>query len=79
MRRMTILLASMLFLIFMSELAPAQPSPPADQEIDLRTGPEVGEKIPDFRAVDQNGRWVDFDELTGPEGAVLVFYRSADW
>ena len=79
MRRMTILLVSMLFLIFMSALASAQPTLPFDQNKDIRTGPEVGEKIPDFRAVDQNGRWVDFDELKGPQGAVLVFHRSADW
>lgn len=50
---------------------------PYDQNI--RSGPEVGEKIPPFRAIDQNGRWWGFDSLKGPHGLVLVFHRSADW
>jgi len=46
---------------------------------DAQMGIEVGVKIPEFRAVDQNGKVWDFDALKGPEGAVLVFHRSADW
>ena len=30
-------------------------------------------------APDQEGRQRDFQSLTGPNGLVLVFFRSADW
>jgi len=43
------------------------------------TGPAVGEKIPSFRALDQNRRWQDFNSIRGPKGAVIMFNRSADW
>lgn len=43
------------------------------------TGPAVGQRIPAFQAVDQEGRRLDFDALKGPRGAVLLFFRSADW
>ena len=52
---------------------------PFDQNKDVRTGPEVGEKIPDFRVRDQHGKWIDFDTIKGPKGALIVFHRSADW
>ena len=44
-----------------------------------QTGPEVGEKIPDFEAVDQHGVSRDFASLAGPNGLLLLFHRSADW
>lgn len=43
------------------------------------TGPGVGERIPDFAAVDQDGKRRAFDDLTGPNGLLLLFHRSADW
>lgn len=42
-------------------------------------GPEVGERIPAFRLSDQNGNAQTFADLTGPEGLLLLFYRTADW
>ncbi|MBI4463760.1 MAG: hypothetical protein HY647_03550 [Acidobacteria bacterium] len=45
----------------------------------IPTGPEVGQRIPYFRARDQFGRWQDFNSIRGPKGAVLSFNRSADW
>ncbi|MFC2076025.1 hypothetical protein ACFLT7_02970 [candidate division KSB1 bacterium] len=45
----------------------------------MKTGPEVGQKIPAFRAVDQFETFRDFDSIKGPNGAVILFYRSADW
>ena len=44
-----------------------------------QTGPEIGAKIPDFRAQDQTGAERDFASLAGPNGLLLLFYRSADW
>ncbi len=45
----------------------------------IRTGPEVGAKMPDFQAVDQDGQAHTLTSLLGPKGAMLVVYRSADW
>ncbi len=45
----------------------------------LKTGPEVGSKIPDFEARDQKGQVRTFENLTGPEGLLLLFHRTADW
>jgi peroxiredoxin len=45
----------------------------------IKTGPDVGGKMPNFAAVDQNGKSHKLSELLGPKGAVLVAYRSADW
>ena len=52
-------------------------SDPMDDK--MKTGISVGEKIPFFEAVDQNGRKWNFDSIKGPEGAFILFYRSADW
>jgi len=43
------------------------------------TGPEVGTKIPSFEATDQEGRRQTFQSLSGPNGLLLLFTRSADW
>jgi len=42
-------------------------------------GPESGSKIPAFSAKDQKGTAQTFESVKGKNGAVLVFYRSADW
>jgi peroxiredoxin len=44
-----------------------------------RTGPEVGEQIPALEALDQNGMRRSFDDVKGPNGALVFFFRSADW
>ncbi|MEM8767236.1 MAG: hypothetical protein AAGE43_07320 [Pseudomonadota bacterium] len=43
------------------------------------TGPEVGERLPDFELPDQTGRRIRFHEDRGEAKAVVVFYRSAVW
>lgn len=45
----------------------------------LPTGPAAGQAVPDFSLQDQNGRVQTLRSILGPEGALLVFYRSADW
>jgi hypothetical protein len=45
----------------------------------IKTGPEVGEKVPAFSATDQNGETQTLASIAGPKGAMLVFFRSADW
>ena len=44
-----------------------------------RTGPEIGEKVPDFTLPDQHGKSRGPAELMGSNGLLLVFSRSADW
>ena len=44
-----------------------------------RTGPAIGEKVPDFSLTDQHGKSWTLRELMGPKGLLLVFSRSADW
>ena len=43
------------------------------------TGPEIGQQIPGLAAPDQNGVPRTFDDLKGPNGALVFFFRSADW
>jgi cytochrome oxidase Cu insertion factor (SCO1/SenC/PrrC family) len=48
--------------------------------VDMQTvGPPVGSKIPSFTLPDQNGQARTLESLMGPKGAILVFFRSADW
>jgi hypothetical protein len=42
-------------------------------------GSNVGQKMPPFTALDQFGHEVSSDTLKGPNGTVLLFFRSADW
>ena len=42
-------------------------------------GPKVGERVPAFAGVDQFGRSQTLESSLGPKGAMLVFFRSADW
>ena len=42
-------------------------------------GPQIGELVPDFSLTDQNGRIRNRDSILGPNGAILLFHRSADW
>lgn len=44
-----------------------------------KTGPAIGSRIPQFTAVDQDGRSQTFESLRGSKGLVLLFSRSADW
>jgi hypothetical protein len=44
-----------------------------------RLGPPVGARAVDFQLTDQFGRPQTLKSLAGPNGTMLVFYRSADW
>ena len=56
----------------------AQPAP--REKIDVsKLGPQVGEQVPDFNLRDQDGKMRDVNSVMGPKGAMLVFFRSADW
>ena len=42
-------------------------------------GPQVGEMVPEFSGTDQFGKRHTLESSLGPKGAMLVFFRSADW
>ena len=50
---------------------------PADHE--FPTGPEIGERLPEFQLPNQNGEVIDFHAHRGDSKAIVVFYRSAVW
>ena len=43
------------------------------------TGPEVGERLPDFSLPNQEGSIVDYHADRGDSKSIVVFYRSAVW
>src|SRR5213075_1902898 len=50
------------------------------RKIDVaRLGPQVGATVPDFSLSDQHGKTQTLKSVMGPKGAMIVFYRSADW
>ena len=60
--------------------ARAPQSSTAATHIDLeRLGPQVGTSLPDFTLRDQRGEPRSLKSLLGPKGALIVFFRSADW
>ena len=44
-----------------------------------KLGPQVGERVPEFSLPDQAGTTQTLRSVMGPQGALVVFYRSADW
>ncbi len=42
-------------------------------------GPQVGDQVPDFQLPDQFGQMHNLESIMGPNGAMLLFHRSADW
>jgi len=42
-------------------------------------GIAVGQKMPRFVAPDQFGKEISSERLKGPNGTMLLFFRSADW
>lgn len=53
---------------------------PKRAPIDIsKLGPQIGERVPDFDLQDQYGKAWTLKSVLGPRGAMLVFFRSADW
>ena len=57
---------------------PAVAQTPAKIDV-AKLGPQVGEHVPDFSLTDQTGKTQTLKSIMGPKGAMLVFFRSADW
>jgi hypothetical protein len=54
----------------------AQPAAAVDTS---KLGPQVGAAVPAFSGVDQFGKPQTLASAYGPKGAMVVFFRSADW
>ena len=61
-------------LLLAAALAPS-PVPSAPGTL----GPAIGQSLPTFRLLDQDGRPQDFESLRGPKGLLLLFFRSVVW
>jgi hypothetical protein len=69
-----------LTVLMLATAPPTPPGPSTSPAVDpAALGPAVGQAIPMFEASDQQGHPRDFLSLEGPNGLVLVFFRSADW
>jgi hypothetical protein len=70
-----------LFVSVLAESLAAQPAAAQGwQKVDVsKLGPQVGEQVPDFSLQDQTGTTRTLQSVMGPNGLMLVFYRSADW
>jgi len=42
-------------------------------------GPKVGERLPPFSLNDETDKQQTLESIAGPKGAMIVFFRSADW
>ena len=62
-------------------VGPVKPGtgPRSDPRGDFPTGPSVGERMPDVRCSDVDGRPFNLHELRGDRPAVFIFFRSAVW
>jgi cytochrome oxidase Cu insertion factor (SCO1/SenC/PrrC family) len=58
--------------------SPASASSPALPDVQ-KLGPQVGDRVPDFTLMDQEGQPRTLASLMGTRGLMLVFFRSADW
>lgn len=69
-----------LSMVTASLLSAGRQQPPASSVVDVETlGPKVGATVPDFTLHDQTDQARALSSLLGPKGAILVFFRSADW
>jgi hypothetical protein len=66
--------------LFTAALAVAGLAGQAPPAVDTtRIGPQVGAAVPAFSGTDQFGKPHTLASVMGPKGAMLVFFRSADW
>jgi hypothetical protein len=76
---MMLMLRRVLLYALLLAAVPAGGRASADQVDVSAVGPRVGAVVPDFQGVDQFGARQTLQSTLGPKGAMLVFFRSADW
>ena len=65
---------SMLLVLTLATVGAAQDLPAVE-----RFCPQVGDVVPAFSLTDQSGQTQTLQSIMGPNGAMLVFSRSASW
>ena len=50
-----------------------------EQVVVSNLGPQIGDQVPDFQLSDQFGESQNLESIMGPNGAMILFHRSADW
>ena len=55
------------------------PAAEREQVVVSNLGPQIGEQVPDFQLSDQFGELQNLESIMGPNGAMILFHRSADW
>lgn len=65
-----------LCLVLCASLASAQER---EEIVVAELGPQIGDQVPNFELKDQFGNTQTLDSIMGPNGAMLLFHRSADW
>jgi peroxiredoxin len=70
------LFAALVAILLVEAPIMAQSRTPVDVS---KLGPQVGDRVPDFTLTDQSGKTWTLQSIMGPKGAMLVFFRSADW
>ena len=80
MKSLTLTLLALLTFPYVVAAEGGQVPQPARQKIEVaKLGPQVGQRVPDFNLRDQTGRMRNLQSVMGSRGAMLVFFRSADW
>jgi len=80
MNRLGLLVPSVALATLLSQPLTAQQGGASRTVIDVaKLGPHVGQVVPDFSLKDQAGKTWTRQSIMGPRGAMLVFFRSADW
>jgi hypothetical protein len=66
--------AAFVTLLLLATWAAATPAQQPDTN-----GPTIGSIVPSFEAPDQNGHVQNLKSIAGSKGALLVFFKSADY
>jgi cytochrome oxidase Cu insertion factor (SCO1/SenC/PrrC family) len=70
---------AVLFLAGLSAVVTGRDNPSTTQALAPSVGLEIGQEAPTFALPDQFGHRHTNETLKGPNGTVLLFFRSADW
>ncbi len=73
---MTARLASLALGLLLFTSMPGAQAPAVDTS---KIGPQVGATLPSIEGTDQFGKSRTLSSVYGPRGAMVVFFRSADW
>ena len=63
----------------MTSSSSSQSAAGQDSAATFQSGPAISDAAPAFTAHDQFGKEQNNKSVAGPNGTVLLFFRSADW